>query len=114
MKKIFEVNGIEFFEEEFQDNINEFQDIIGILQSFQEDLKIEKIQCVDINDCCFETKENYICELVGALTKEDDFYTLKELRSNYDKFKDEMLYPFGIQVYKCVKCNKWIINILEE
>ncbi|WP_300349657.1 hypothetical protein [Clostridium sp.] len=114
MNKLFEVNGIEFFEEEFQDDINEFQDIVSILKDFQGELKIEKIQCTDKNDCCFSTKENYICELVGALTEDDDFYTLKELRSNYDKFKDEMLYPFGIQVYKCIGCNKWMINLLEE
>ena len=60
------------------------------------------------------TKENYICELVGALTEDDEFYSLKELRSDYNRFKDEMLYPFGIQVYKCTACNKWIINLLEE
>ena len=33
---------------------------------------------------------------------------------DYNRFKDEMLYPFGIQVYKCTACNKWIINVLEE
>ncbi|MGG5461965.1 hypothetical protein [Clostridium sp. B9] len=114
MNKLFTVGGIEFYEKDFQDDINEFQDIIPLLQDFQGDLKIEKIQCTDENDCCFKTKENYICELVGALTEEDEFYTINELRSNYNKFKDAKLYPFGIQVYKCLSCGKWMINLLEE
>ena len=97
MDKLFTISGVDFLAEDFQ-----------------EELKLEKIECTDENDCCFKTKENYICELVGALTEDDEFYSLKELRSDYNRFKDEMLYPFGIQVYKCTECNKWIINLLEE
>lgn len=114
MDKLFTISGVDFLARDFQDDINEFQDIIQILQDFQSELKLEKINCTDKNDCCFKTKENYISELVGALTVDDEFYSLKELRNDYDKFKDEMLYPFGIQVYKCTECNKWIINLLEE
>ncbi|MDZ5252296.1 hypothetical protein [Clostridium sp. LIBA-8841] len=114
MDKLFTISGVDFLEKDFQDNINEFQDIIPIIQDFQDELKLEKIECIDKNDCCFKTKENYICELIGALTKDDEFYSLNELRSDYERFKDEMLYPFGIQVYKCTACNKWIINLLEE
>lgn len=114
MDKLFTISGVDFLASEFQDDINEFQDIIPILQDFQEELTLEKIECTDKNDCCFKTKENYIGELVGALNKDDEFYSLKELRLNYDKFKDEILYPFCIQVYKCTACNKWIINLLEE
>ena len=29
------------------------------------------------------------------------------------EFENQRLDPFGIQIYKCTKCNKWIINILE-
>ena len=104
MDKLFTISGVDFLAGDFQDDISEFQ----------EKLKLEKIKCTDENDCCFKTKENYICELVGALTEDDEFYSLKELRSDYNRFKDEMLYPFGIQVYKCTACNKWIINLLEE
>ena len=77
MDKLFTISGVDFLAGDFQDDISEFQDIIPILQDFQEELKLEKIKCTDENDCCFKTKENYICELVGALTEDDEFYSLE-------------------------------------
>ena len=53
MDKLFTISGVDFLAEDFQDDISEFQDIIPILQDFQEELKLEKIKCTDENDCCF-------------------------------------------------------------
>ena len=113
MEKLFTINKIDFYREEFLDDINEFKDIIDIIQDFQESLKIEKINFVEINDCCNQTTENYISELIGVLTEDDEFYALNEVRSRQKEFENQRLDPFGIQIYKCTKCNKWIINILE-
>lgn len=113
MEKLFTINKIDFYREEFLDDINEFKDIIDIIQDFQESLKIEKINCVEINDCCNQTTENYISELIGVLTEDDEFYALNEVRSRQKEFENQRLDPFGIQIYKCTKCTKWIINILE-
>lgn len=113
MKKLFTIGKIDFYENEFLDNIEEYRDIIDIIEDFQENMTIEKINCVDKNDCCNKTTENYISELIGVLTTEDEFYTLEEVRSRKKDFENQRLDPFGIQVYKCTQCNKWIINILE-
>lgn len=43
MEKLFTINKIDFYREEFLDDINEFKDIIDIIQDFQESLKIEKL-----------------------------------------------------------------------
>lgn len=113
MKKVFTIKGIDFYEEEFQDNIKEFQDLIPLIQDFQEDLDLQKIECAEENDCCGSIKFNYISEIIGVITEEDEFYSLDEVRSKPDVFKSKKLEPFGIQIYKCLGCNKWIINILE-
>lgn len=113
MKKLFTINKIDFYREEFLDDIREYEDIIDIICDFQDNLKTEKINCVEKNDCCNETTENYISELVGVLTENDEFYSLDEVRSRQKEFENQRLDPFGIQIYKCTNCNKWIINILE-
>lgn len=117
MKKLFTIGNIDFYEEEFQDNIEEFRDIIELIQDFSEELEISEIECAEKNDCCNGTKYNYISELMGALTEEDEFFSIAEIRASEEsikKFSNMNLYPFGIQIYKCKGCNKWIINILEE
>lgn len=113
MNKLFEISKIPFYKEDFQDNVEDFQDIIPIIQDFENYLKLEKIQCTDKNDCCYKTKENYIAEIIGVLTEDDDFYSLEEVRARESEFRGKRLDPFGIQVYKCLSCGKWIINILE-
>ncbi|MDO4535017.1 MAG: hypothetical protein Q4B63_04310 [Clostridium perfringens] len=113
MEKLFTIKGIEFCKEDFQDDIREYEDIIEIIKDFQNDLKIEKIKCAEKNDCCNETSENYISEIIGVLTQDDEFYALDEVRSRQNEFEKQRLDPFGIQIYKCTNCNKWIINILE-
>lgn len=117
MKKLFKIENIDFYEEEFQDNIEEFRDIIDLITDFSEDLKITEIECAEKNDCCEKTTKNYISELIGALTEDDEFFSVDEIRASEEsmkKFSQMNLYPFGIQIYKCMECNKWIINILEE
>ncbi len=113
MKKLFTIGEIEFYKEDFQDNIREYEDIIEIIKDFQSDLKIEKIKCAEKNDCCNKTSENYISEIIGVLTQDDNFYALDDVRSRRNEFENQRLDPFGIQIYKCTNCNKWIINILE-
>lgn len=113
MEKLFTIKGIEFYKEDFQDNIREYEDIIDIIKDFQNNLKIEKIECAEKNDCCNKTSENYLSEIIGVVTKDDEFYALDEVRSRKSEFENQHLDPFGIQVYKCTNCNKWIINILE-
>lgn len=116
MKKLFTIGNIDFYEEDFQDNIEEVRDIIELVADFSENMKIEEIECAGENDCCGKTTKNYISELMGALTEEDDFYSLEEIQQSEEsikKFSKMNLYPFGMQVYKCVNCGKWIVNILE-
>lgn len=113
MKELFKIEDLKFFEEDFQDDINEFQDIIPIVEELSDKFTYEKIQCVDLNDCCEKTKENYLVEIKGFLTEEDDFITFEELEKG-DSIKREGLTLFVIRVYMCVQCGKWIIDILEE
>lgn len=117
MKKLFKIGNIDFYEEEFQDDIDEFRDLIELVSEFAGELKVAEIECAEKNDCCMKTTKNYISELVGALTEEDEFFSIEEIQQSEEsikKFSNMNLYPFGIQIYKCMECNKWIINVLEE
>ncbi|MBL4932400.1 MULTISPECIES: hypothetical protein [Clostridium] len=105
---LFEIDGVKFYKEEFQDDYSEYVDIIPIIQEFQEALSLEKISCVDNNDCCFQTKENYFAEIKGFINEEDEFLLTEELDS-----EPENLELFVIRIYKCVECEKWMIDILE-
>lgn len=113
MKELFKIKDLKFFEKDFLDDISEFEDIIPIIEELSDTLSYDKIQCVDINDCCEKTKENYIVEVKGFLTEEDDFITFEELEKD-TSIKREGLTLFVIRVYMCVECGKWIIDILEE
>lgn len=113
MKELFKIDGVSFTKEEFQDNLNDYMDIVDIVKEFEEDLKLEDIECAELNDCCNKTKENKFAEIIGVLTQEDDFLTLEEVRSRREEYEGTVLDPFGIQIYKCKECNKWMINILE-
>lgn len=113
MNKLFEIKGIAFYEKDFQDDINEVDDIIPIIQDLQEELEIEEIQCTDENDCCGKTKMNYFSEIQGFITEEDEFLLKSELEANKEKFEGKLLDLFVIRIYKCMDCGKWIIDILE-
>lgn len=113
MKELFKVKDLTFYEEDFQDNIDDFEDIIPLIQSLQEEMNLnyEKITCVDINDCCNVSKDNYLVEIQGYINSEDEFITKEEVEKyNLDR---EQLDLFVIRIYKCVDCGKWIIDILE-
>ena len=111
--ELFKIKGLTFNSEEFLDNIDEYEDLIPIIQDLQENLSYEEISCVGENDCCNNTDKNYIIEIQGYLNNEDEFYTKEELIQSGDNIENSNLDPFIIRVYKCVECGKWIIDILE-
>lgn len=114
MKELFKIGNVSFYKEDFQDEINDYEDIIDIIFEFQDNLKLEEIECAELNDCCEKTKKNLFTEIIGVLTQDDDFLTLEEVRSQREIYEGTVLDPFGIQIYKCLECNKWMINILES
>lgn len=112
MKKIFEIKDLVFYKEDFLDNIEDYEDIIPIIQELSLDLNYEEIETVGNNDCCNKTNENYIVEIQGFVDEEDNFITKDEVE-NLTEEDRTFLSLFVIRVYKCKQCNKWIIDILE-
>ena len=113
MNKLFQIQNLVFYREDFLDNIDEFEDIIDIIKELSPRLKYEKIEVVGQNDCCEKTNENYIIEIQGFLNEEDDFYTREEVEILSKQKPMGNLDLFVIRIYKCLNCNKWIIDILE-
>ncbi len=111
--ELFKIKELSFSKEDFLDDINEFEDIISIVQDLQEGLTYEKIDCVGENDCCNKTSTNYIVEIQGFINEEDEFITKEELLSNGGSAEGSSLDIFVIRLYMCVECGKWIIDILE-
>lgn len=111
--KLFKINDLVFDKEDFLDDINEFDDLLPIIQELQDELFYEEIECVGDNDCCKNTNRNYIVEIQGFLNSEDEFITKKELEKSPILAKENKLDIFIIRIYKCVDCRKWIIDILE-
>lgn len=114
MKELFKISGVSFTKEEFQDDINDYMDIVDIIKEFEDGLKLEDIECAELNDCCNKTKFNKIAEIIGVLTEDDDFLTLEEVRARQSEYEGTGIEPFGIQIYKCEHCNKWMINLLGD
>ena len=113
MKELFKIKGMSFYEEDFLDDIKEYEDIIPIIKELEDQLTYEKISCVEINECCKVSKDNYYVEIHGYINGEDEFIT-KEEKEKFEKvLNDKSLDLFVIRVYKCVDCGKWIIDILE-
>ena len=113
MKELFKIKDLIFYKEDFLDDIKEFEDILPIIKEFSDNLSYEKINVVSVNDCCEKTKENYYIEIHGYINKDDDFITKEELEKMPIAFDRSELDLFVIRIYKCTKCNKWIIDILE-
>lgn len=113
MNKLFEIKGLEFYREDFLDNIEEFEDIIDIIKDLSSELSYDEIEVVGSNDCCEKTNKNYIVEIQGFLNEEDDFFTKEEVEELSKEKNLGILDLFVIRVYKCLECNKWIIDILE-
>ncbi|MGL5151481.1 MAG: hypothetical protein ACRC7N_13020 [Clostridium sp.] len=113
MKELFKVRDLVFFEEEFQDDINEYDDIIPVMQDLCDELDYEEVQCVDLNDCCSTTKMNYLIQVNGFLNEEDEFVLMQEVEQD-SSIDREKLTLFVIRVYMCTGCKKWMIDILED
>lgn len=113
MDKLFTIQGTDFNKKDYQDDLNEFLDLIPIIEDLQDELTLEKIECVQINDCCEETKMNYFSEIQGFIDEDDDFILKSELDANKGAMDGKHLDLFVIRIYKCVNCGKWIIDILE-
>ena len=113
MNKLFEIKGLEFYKEDFLDNIEEFEDIIDIIKDLSSELSYDEIEVVGSNDCCEKTNKNYIVEIQGFLNEEDDFFTKEEVEELSKEKNLGILDLFVIRVYKCLECKKWIIDILE-
>ncbi|SFC19474.1 hypothetical protein [Clostridium uliginosum] len=113
MKELFRIKDLVFYKEEFLDDIKEFEDILPIIQDLSGFLSYEKIEIAGSNECCEDTKENYIVEIYGYINKDDEFITKEEVDQMPVTSKNAELDLFVIRVYKCTACNKWIIDILE-
>lgn len=113
MKELFKIQDMSFYEEDFLDEIEEYEDIIPIIQELQDSLTYEKISCVEINECCKVSKDNYYVEIHGYINSQDEFITKEEKEKFENVLNKENLDLFVIRIYKCVDCGKWIIDILE-
>ena len=47
--RLFSINDLNFNEEDFLDNINEYEDIIPIIEELQNSLSYDEIECVEMN-----------------------------------------------------------------
>ena len=110
MNELFKIKDLVFLKSDFLDDINEFYDIIPIIQELATSLSYDTIECVGENDCCNKTNKNYIVEIQGFINEDDEFITLEELVDSEEKSRLDL---FVIRIYKCVECEKWIIDILE-
>ena len=109
---LFTIDGLSFNKEDFLDNINEYEDIIAIIEELQENLKYDEIECVGENECCNKTKKNYIVEIQGFINQNDEFITMEEAKEN-NQLNSGVMDLFVSRLYKCVDCGKWIIDLLE-
>lgn len=114
MKELFRIKDLIFYEEDYQDDIDEYSDIIPIIQDFASKLDYEKIVCTEINDCCNKSKNNYFIQIHGYINKDDEFITNEEVESFKNCLNKDELDLFVIRIYKCCDCGKWIIDILED
>lgn len=114
MNKIFQVKDLTFYEEDFIDDIKDYEDIIDIIQELSFNLDYETIEIAGSNGCCDKTKKNHLVEIIGYLDENDEFITKEEkdslgIISNNKKFD-----LFVITIHKCTSCNKWTISLLED
>lgn len=113
MNKLFQVRDLEFYEEDFLDNIKDYEDIVDIIQELSEDLDYEIIEVAGSNGCCDKTKRNYLVEIIGYIDENDEFVTKEERDSMGVMTINKKFDLFVITVHKCTSCNKWVISILE-
>lgn len=113
MNKLFQVKDLEFYEEDFLDDINDYEDIIDIIQELSANLDYEIIEIAGSNGCCDKTKKNYLVEIIGYIDENDEFVTKEERDSMGVMTLNKKFDLFVITVHKCTSCNKWVISILE-
>ncbi len=111
MKELFKIKDLSFYEEDFLDDINDYEDIIPIIKELERKLTYEKLAVTEDNECCGKSRDNYFTQIHGYINKDDEFITNEEVKQ-FKINKDE-LDLFVIRIYKCVDCGKWIIDILE-
>lgn len=54
---LFTIDGLSFNKEDFLDNINEYEDIIAIIEELQENLKYDEIECVGKTNVVIKLKK---------------------------------------------------------
>lgn len=113
MKELFKIRDLSFYEEDFLDDITEYEDIIPIIKELEGKLSYEKLAVTEDNECCGKSRDNYFVQIHGYIDKNDEFITKEELELFGSTINREELDLFVIRVYKCVDCGKWIIDILE-
>ena len=111
MKELFKIKDLSFYEEDFLDDIKDYEDIIPIIKEMERKLTYEKLAVTEDNECCGKSRDNYFIQIHGYVNKEDEFITNEEVEQF--KVDREGLDLFVIRIYKCVDCGKWIIDILE-
>lgn len=112
MKELFKIKDLSFYEEDFLDNISDYEDIIPIIKELERKLTYEKLAVTEDNECCGKSRDNYFTQIHGYINKEDEFITNEEVEQF--KINRDELDLFVIRIYKCVDCGKWIIDILED
>ncbi|MGV3026815.1 hypothetical protein ACED96_13945 [Clostridium thermobutyricum] len=113
MKELFKIKDLVFYEEDFIDNIEDYEDIIYIIQDFASYLEYEKIVTADDNECCNKSRNNYFIQIHGYIDENDEFVTKEEVDKYKNVLAENKLDLFVIRIFKCVDCGKWLIDILE-
>ncbi|NRT71242.1 hypothetical protein [Clostridium beijerinckii] len=113
MNKLFQIKDLEFYEEDFVDDIKDYEDIIDIIDELSENLSYEIIEIAGSNGCCDKTKKNYLIEIIGYIDENDEFITKEERDALGVMDLNKRFDLFVITVHKCTACNKWVISILE-
>lgn len=114
MKKLFQVKDLAFYEEDFIDDVRDYEDLIPIIQELSPNLTYELIEVAGSNGCCDKTKKNFLVEIIGYLDENDEFVT-KEEREAMGILADKKQFSlFVITIHKCTACGKWVISLLED
>lgn len=114
MKKLFQVKDLEFYEEDYLDDIKEFEDIIPIIQELSPSLSYEMVEVAGDNGCCDRTKKNLLVEIIGYIDENDEFITKEERDAMGLSAEGKIFDLFVITIHKCTACGKWVISLLEE
>ncbi|WP_160672822.1 hypothetical protein [Clostridium sp. C8-1-8] len=113
MKPLFVIQDEMFYKEDFLDDITEYDDIIPIIQERAALIKLDTIECTDLNDCCEKTKSNLYGDIVGYIDEEENFIFQEEIEEYRKQYGEKFLNLYVIRIYKCLNCKKWIIDIME-